>query len=116
MKYKSTRDASISCTFEEAICAGYAPDGGLFVPEELPQITPGILERWSTLTYPKLAEAVLRLFIAEEEISDRELESICQSTMQGFENPDHAVPLKEVGGIYVAELFHGPTFCFKDLG
>ena len=116
MRYTSTRDASISCTFEEAICSGYAPDGGLFVPEKLPQVTRDTLQRWSSLSYPKLAQAVLRLFISQDEISNQELESICRSTLQGFEDPDHAVPIKEVGGIYVAELFHGPTFCFKDFG
>ena len=116
MRYTSTRDASISRTFEQAICAGYAPDGGLFVPEKLPRVTPEILQQWSKLTYPQLAKAVLRLFISKDEIQDSELESICQSTLQGFEDPNQAVPIQQVGGIHVAELFHGPTFCFKDLG
>ena len=116
MKYTSTRDASISCTFEEAICSGYAPGGGLFVPEQLPKVTPEILATWTCLTYPQLTQAVLRPFISPEEINDKELESICQLALSGFENPDHAVPLKKVAGMFVAELFHGPTFCFKDLG
>lgn len=116
MKYTSTRDASIVASFEDAICSGYAPGGGLFVPECLPQITSETLQAWAHLTYPQLAHAILRLYIATEEISNVDLESICQSALQGFDNPDQAVPLRRVGGMYVAELFHGPTFCFKDLG
>ncbi|CAB9510197.1 Threonine synthase-like 2 [Seminavis robusta] len=116
MKYTSTRDASIVCSFEEAICSGYAPDGGLFVPASLPHVDAGTLESWSGLTYPQLAFAVLRLFIASEEIDNDALEAICHASLRGFTNPDHAVPLRFVGGMYVVELFHGATFCFKDLG
>ena len=116
MKYISTRDATIISSFENAICSGYARDGGLFVPESLPKISPENLQSWSRLTYPQLTQAILRLYIATEEISDSDLADICHSALQGFDNPDQAVPLREIGGIHVAELFHGPTFCFKDLG
>lgn len=116
MKYSSTRNRSISCTFEEAICAGYAPDGGLFVPQELPAVSVDTFKEWATLNYPALAERVLRLFVSESEVSRAELNSICTSAFVGFENPAHAVPIVRVGSLYVAELFHGPTFCFKDLG
>jgi len=115
MKYTSTRDSSTIDSFEHAICSGYAPDGGLFVPQSLPQVTPTTLEKWAKLSYPELAHSVLRLFIATEELPDDDLEFICKSALQGFDHPDH-VPIRQVGGIYVAELFHGPTFCFKDLG
>ena len=116
MKYKSTRDALIVTTFEDAICSGYAPDGGLFVPETLPQVLPETLQSWSRLTYPQLTYAILRLFIATGEISNDDLQSICQSALTGFDDPDRIVPLRLVGNVWVAELFHGPTFCFKDLG
>jgi threonine synthase len=112
-RYTSTRDGSLSFTFEEALTFGYAPDGGLFVPETLPVIEEATLKIWSKLTYPKLSEAVLRLFIATEELSDEALSNICVSTFEGFDNSDHAVPIVKVGDAYVAELFHGPTFCFK---
>ena len=70
MKYISTRDASVVSSFENAICSGYAKDGGLFVPEFLPKISPKTLQSWSCLTYPKLTLAILRLYISAEEISD----------------------------------------------
>lgn len=116
MKYTSTRSSAISCTFEEALCSGYAPDGGLFVPESLPLLTKTQLLQWSTLSYPQLSQAFLRLFLSLEEVSDECLQQICTTALSGFEDPLHVVPVKRVGTIYVAELFHGPTFCFKDLG
>ena len=60
MKYKSTRDGSSKeYTFEEALFSGYAPDGGLFVPESLPSIAAEDLVNWSTLSYPELVFVVL---------------------------------------------------------
>lgn len=116
MKYTSTRNRGLSVTFEEAICSGYAPDGGLFVPETIPQVTSDALKQWSGLTYPQLAFEVLRLFVARGELSDGVLREVCTSAFGGFEDPDNAVPVVKIGSIFVAELFHGPTFCFKDLG
>jgi len=121
MKYTSTRNRSISCTFEEAICSGYAPDGGLFVPEELPKITSQMLKSWSSLSYPDLVCEVIRKFISVEEISDIELKQICiNSFVSGFleqqESTSDTIPLKKIGSSYIVELFHGPTFCFKDFG
>lgn len=116
MKYISTRSRFISCTFEEAICAGYASDGGLFVPENLPSVSVDTMKEWANLDYPELAQRVLRLFVSESEVTKDELVDICVSAYEGFENPAHAVPIIRVGSLYVAELFHGPTFCFKDLG
>lgn len=116
MKYTSTRDASISCSFEEALCSGYAPDGGLFVPESLPSLSWETLQAWSSLSYPDLTFALLRLLIDVKEVDDAALRQICSSGLTGFVNPNQAVPVVPVGGLYVAELFHGPTFCFKDFG
>ena len=109
MKFKSTRNSSIQCTFEEAICSGYAPDGGLFVPELLPTIDDTTLKRWSTLTFPSLALQIMRLFISKEEIPDIELEQICQkSFVEGFDDQvESTVPIKRIGSGFISELFHG---------
>jgi len=127
MKYISTRgDKSKTFSFETAITSGYAPDGGLFVPMELPtKVTPIQLEYWSKLGYPALAAECLRLFISEDEIPFSHLQKLCQQSMErnddgsGFENPENAVVVKPLGSsnaVFISELFHGPTFCFKDLG
>jgi threonine synthase len=108
MKFKSTRDALIRCTFEEAICSGYAPDGGLFVPEELPQIDEVMLKSWGKLTFPSLAMRVIRLFIATEEIPDLELEKICENSfVKGFDESESTIPIRKFGSGFIAELFHG---------
>lgn len=118
MRCTSTRDSSVSCSFEEALCSGYAPDGGLFVPTELPKIDPSTLNSWSSLTFPQLASEVIRMFISPDEISDAELQQICtDSFVKGFdESVGSTVPLRRVGSAFIVELFYGPTFCFKDLG
>jgi len=116
MIYTSTRNGALKASFEEAICSGYAPDGGLFVPETLPKVTADDLKAWSSLTYPQLCFEILRLFISQEELSNDVLRTVCTSAFDGFENPENAVPVVKVGSVYVVELFHGPTFCFKDLG
>ena len=115
MRYTSTRDASKFYTFEEALCSGYAPDGGLYVPESLPQVDASKLKHWGTLSYQDLATEVMGLFISPEEVSTEDLASLCQKSLQGFQAAS-VVPVVKVGNVYVAELFHGPTFCFKDLG
>jgi threonine synthase len=116
MKYTSTRSASIITTFEDAIFSGYAPDGGLYVPIELPIIGTDELQKWSSLGYVHLAYEIFRYFIDEEEISNGCLREICSSSFEGFDHPSHAVPVVKVGNFFISELFHGPTYCFKDLG
>jgi threonine synthase len=116
MKYTSTRDASIVASFEEVICSGYAPDGGLYVPQTIPKFSLDDLTHWTDLGYVDLAFEIFRRFISKEEISHEKLREICDAAFTGFKDPDHAVPVVKVGSFYVSELFHGPTFCFKDLG
>jgi threonine synthase len=134
MKYTSTRNSNISCSFEDAICSGYAPDGGLFVPCKLPRIDTQTLKSWSSLSYPNLAYEVMRMFISPDEISDLNLKKICHdSFIKGFreenkfnnsmddddngnDDENDTIPVKKIGAAYIVELFHGPTFCFKDLG
>jgi threonine synthase len=119
MRYISTRNSSnLSYTFEQALCSGYAPDGGLFVPESLPSVTAETLQKWSQLSYPVLAQQVMRLYCSKDEVSDDSLAKCCESAFCGFTDPARAVPLVRLGSdsMWIAELFHGPTFCFKDLG
>lgn len=59
-------------SFQEALLSGYAPDGGLFVPESLPRFTREELKALSKLSYPKLVEKFIPYFISAEELSSRE--------------------------------------------
>lgn len=115
MRYTSTRSASTLCTFEEAILGGYAPDGGLYVPEALPSVGADTLNSWISLSYVDLATEILSLFVAE--MGKDQIRDICKAAYAGFDDP--IVPVLQLTSdrpIFVAELFHGPTFCFKDLG
>eukprot|EP00929_Paragymnodinium_shiwhaense_P015452 TRINITY_DN123547_c0_g1_i1.p1 TRINITY_DN123547_c0_g1~~TRINITY_DN123547_c0_g1_i1.p1 ORF type:complete len:504 (+),score=132.67 TRINITY_DN123547_c0_g1_i1:149-1660(+) len=116
MKYKSTRGlrSPSGFSFEECISRGYAPDGGLFVPDALPQVEQATLEAWRKLDFPSLAEEIFKLFLGAE-LEAAELKAVIRGCYSGFHSKE-IVPVKRVGGLYVSELFHGPTFCFKDLG
>lgn len=111
MRYISTRGQTRPHTFSEAVEAGLAPDGGLFLPETLPDITPH-LAAWSELTYPQLAAEFFTLFAPE--ISHAEWHQLTSEAYRRFDSPQVA-PLKKITDkIYILELFHGPTLAFKD--
>ena len=129
MKYTSTRDATQVYTFEEALFSGYAPDGGLFVPIQLPDFFSSVsknalMKEWASLGYQDLATEILHPFIGQDEISKQHLGNLLERALSGFDVPDDnkvpVIPLTQDDGksidCYVAELFHGPTYCFKDLG
>ena len=97
--------------------AGQAADGGLLMPERLPDVS-GELESWRGLGYPALAFEILRRFaddVPEEDLRalvERSYSSACGGA--GFDDPEVA-PLAPMGELFLLELFHGPTLAFKDL-
>ncbi|EGF76310.1 hypothetical protein BATDEDRAFT_33849 [Batrachochytrium dendrobatidis JAM81] len=118
MKYRSTRGKSQGLSFEAAVLQGLAPDGGLYIPETIPQVTQQDLQEWSSLTFSELATQLFRKFIAESEISTRELSDICHASFSTFQDPAVVTPLYPLvadSGLWVLELFRGPTFAFKDV-
>jgi threonine synthase len=114
MKYISTRGDSLGVTFQSAILTGLAPDGGLYVPEHIPKVPVELLKSWSGLSYPQLAEKVVRLFISEDEIPSPDLTDIVKDAFVSFHHPD-VLPIKKVGPYSILEMWHGPTGAFKDL-
>mmetsp|Transcript_15108 Transcript_15108/g.21081 ORF Transcript_15108/g.21081 Transcript_15108/m.21081 type:complete len:480 (-) Transcript_15108:24-1463(-) len=117
MRYTSTR-GDLDLSFEDALFCGYAPDGGLLVPREIPDCTSS-LKAWSKLSYPDLMFEILSLFISPNEVPQNELKKICGTTFSStggvFTSPE-IVPVKQVNEtLFVAELYHGPTLAFKDL-
>lgn len=96
---------------------GLASDGGLFVPEAIPSLPADWETRWASLSFEDLAFEVYRLYIAPSEIPDADLKELIVRSYSTFRHPDIA-PLKELvsdKGLYLLELFHGPTFAFKDV-
>ncbi len=111
MRYVSTRGQTAPHTFSAAVEAGLAPDGGLFLPEELPDFS-GLASGWAGLSYAELAAEFLGRFAPE--ISREEWRSLTRGAYGGFAEAEVA-PLRRLGGrLHVLELFHGPTLAFKD--
>lgn len=74
MQYCSTRGGVQGWDFQDVLLSGYAPDGGMFMPETLPTLTPDTLRSWSSLSYPQLVTEVCSLFIPTELIPRADLE------------------------------------------
>ena len=111
MQYVSTRGQTEALSFTEAVATGLAPDGGLYVPKELPDLRP-YLKEWEGLSYAELCEAFFRLFATD--LDSAVLHQCVHDAYAGFDHPDIA-PLKTLEpGLHVLELFHGPTLAFKD--
>lgn len=112
MLYCSTRGATTPRTFKQAILEGLARDGGLLVPENLPQIGP-LLTDWQQLDYPDLAIEVLSLFAPD---LPRALIASCCHRAYGPRYGTEVAPLIPWSDDrYVLELIHGPTLAFKDV-
>ncbi|XP_006455293.1 hypothetical protein AGABI2DRAFT_226720 [Agaricus bisporus var. bisporus H97] len=115
MKYFSTRGGSQKLSFEETVLTGLAPNGGLYIPERIPQLPKDWKTEWGSYSFVDLSVAVLSLYISPDEISRDELRSLVQKSYQTFRHPD-VTPLVKLGEKkFVLELFHGPTFAFKDV-
>lgn len=111
MQYISTRGQARPCSFSEAVEAGLAPDGGLFLPETLPDIADK-LPGWSKLNYSQLAAEFFTLFAPE--ISNAEWHALTEEAYSRFDSPDVAPLRKITEKTFILELFHGPTLAFKD--
>ena len=113
MKFISTRGKSPAVTAAEAIRRGLAPDGGLYVPDELPVFSASELEALYALPYAELSAAVLERFLPG--FSREELLDYTKKAYPSFDD-DAVVPLHALGDkLWTMELFHGPTCAFKDV-
>jgi threonine synthase len=112
MKYCSTRGGVSELNFDDAVMMGLAEDGGLLIPQELPSIREK-LKGWRSLTYQDLCLEVLDLFVGES-VDRSELKAMIQRSYASFRTST-ITPVNPVSSIHVLELFHGPTFAFKDV-
>lgn len=110
MKFRSTNNRSPKVSFLEAVKNGLAPDGGLYLPDEVPVRKNLFWESLHKLSFADVAFEMARPFL-KGEISDSDLRGI---TKDAFNFPVKMVELNQQE--YVLELFHGPTLAFKDFG
>ena len=113
MKYISTRGAAPVLSFEEAMLTGLARDGGLYLPETIPQMSHADIAALGGQSYEEVAFAVMRPFIGDA-FTDDEFRDIIARAYAGFAH-DARAPLVQLGpNHHLLELFHGPTLAFKD--
>lgn len=114
MLYKSTRGNSEAISSSQAIIQGLAEDGGLFVPEKLPKVSPDFIEALQGAGYEERAWQVLSLFLTDYE--EAELRGCIERAYgQGKFDTEKRAPVKLLEGAQVLELWHGPTSAFKDM-
>ena len=111
MQFVSTRGGVEPTSFQGAVATGLAPDGGLFVPAELPDLSAEI-PKWEGLPYAELCVRFFSYFATDTDPA--ELRKTVENAYASFDDPATA-PLRRLGeGLSVLELFHGPTLAFKD--
>jgi threonine synthase len=114
MRYVSTRGQAPSVGFVDAVLGGLAPDGGLYVPETWPQIPAKEIAGFADQPYAEVAARVIGAF-AGDEIAPADLKEMCQEAYSTFTHAAVAPLTQLQPGLFVAELFHGPSLAFKDV-
>lgn len=113
MRYKSTRGQVRDISFKQAVLMGLATDGGLLLPEKIPVLSVAELDSLAGLRYPQLAYAIISRFVGDD-IPAADLRQLIERSYASFDHPE-VTPVVKKDGLYILELFHGPTLAFKDV-
>ncbi len=112
MKYISTRGQIRGISFKDAVMMGLADDGGLLLPESIPTLSAGDIAGLEKLAYPELAFQIISKFVGD--IPSADLKNLIDRSYAAFTDKD-ITPVVHKDGVYILELFHGPTLAFKDV-
>ncbi len=122
MQYLSTRGAAPTQSFLQILLGGLAPDGGLYLPETYPQISPAELQQWQKFNYRELAFALLSKFATDIPADDLRACIERTYTPQVYchtrpgENAEDITPVRTLeSGLHILALSNGPTLAFKDM-
>ena len=114
MKYVSTRNSELCINSADAIIRGLSPDGGLFMPSEIPALDMSELNSLVALDYKARAKYILSKFLTD--YTDTELDNCINGAYTDEKFGAHPAPVKKLDdNNYVLELWHGPTCAFKDM-
>ncbi len=117
MNYISTRGYDRKYSAAEAIITGIAPDGGLFVPETIPQISAGEIEEMKNMQFFQISARVLSKYLTD--FTEAELLEFAQAAYDEEKWGENPIPLVQLNAYndreYILELWHGPTCAFKDV-
>ena len=114
MQFVSTRGRAPALSFSDAVLAGLASDGGLYLPHHWPQLSRAEIAAFANRPYADVAFEVISRFV-DGEIADADLRAIVESAYATFRHPSVAPLVELAPGHFVLELFHGPTLAFKDV-
>ncbi|KAJ5306176.1 hypothetical protein PENANT_c024G05259 [Penicillium antarcticum] len=114
-KYLSTRGAEYGLSFEDVVLKGLSEDGGLFIPEEIPALPASWETEWRDLTFEELAFEIMSLYVSRDEIPADDLKDIIQKSYSTFRHAERTPLVELEKDLHLLELFHGPTFAFKDV-
>ena len=115
MYYVSTRDAGRRLTASQAIVEGLSRDGGLYLPEDIPQLTMDEIKALAALSYPERAAKLMKRYL--DEFTEEELLGFAKSAYgpAKFDTPAAAPVVRLTENTYIQELWYGPTCAFKDM-
>ena len=114
MNYSSTRGKDNNVSFVDAMLNGLAKDGGLYVPKKIKKLSKTQLTGTSKFSYEKLAFEITKLFIGTNEIDQSAYKKICKQTYSKCFGEQIISLNKLKKNEFMLNLFHGPTFAFKD--
>ncbi|MBQ7638822.1 MAG: threonine synthase [Clostridia bacterium] len=114
MKYTSTRNNSLAVSSSFAIANGISEEGGLFVPEKIPQVSKEFIGELAPLSYKERADKILPLFLTD--YGEDEIKGYTSAAYSDNFEGETPAPVKCLRrGVSVLELWHGPTCAFKDM-
>jgi threonine synthase len=114
LRYISTRGEAPVLGFDDALLAGLARDGGLYVPESWPRLSSEEIRAFKGKSYAEIATRVMAPYVAGS-VLETDFPGLVRDAYAGFDDPAVA-PLRQLGPEeYLLELFHGPTLAFKDV-
>jgi threonine synthase len=113
MRYISTRGGVEPISFSQAVMMGLATDGGLLLPEKIPNVDAETLKRWAGLSFQQLAVEVMLPYVGDD-LSRAELTELVEKSYASFSHQE-ITPVVAIGDMHILELFHGPTAAFKDV-
>ena len=114
MQFVSTRGQAPVLGFSDAVLAGLASDGGLYLPQSWPQVSTAEIAGFAGKSYADVAYAIISRFVGDE-IAPAKLKAILDQSYAVFRHPSVAPLVELEPNHFVLELFHGPTLAFKDV-
>ena len=113
MKYISTRNKSLNFDFRSIFLRGLAPDGGVFLPNEIQKFSKNELKELSTLNYIDLGVEIISKFCTPA-LDKNKIKLLLEKAYASFDIKN-IVEIKKIDNINLLELYHGPTLAFKDI-